>query len=58
MFRSFDPEFFNPDEGLEQIPELDELFFMIVQQTANHVIVIDPEGVILYVNHAAEETTG
>ena len=59
----FDPNFhpfFPADESraMKELPELGELFYMVVKQTNNHVVITDPNGVILFVNEAAEQITG
>ncbi|MBI4256967.1 PAS domain S-box protein [Candidatus Uhrbacteria bacterium] len=59
----FDPDvhpFFPADESraMKELPELGELFYMVVKQTTNHVVITDYNGVILFANEAAERITG
>ncbi|MDO8557837.1 MAG: ATP-binding protein [bacterium] len=62
MFENPIGSFSKDEKGVRQDParfsELGHLFFMVAKQTTNHVIITDPNGVILFANEAAEKTTG
>ena len=63
LYAMFDPNIYplfpaSESRAMKELPELGELFYMVVKQTNNHVVITDPNGVILFVNEAAEQITG